>query len=436
MLYCWKIIKRKNDGQDNSWFRSRVSYLSYNSLDDYVNQRILIYWGEEPSVYPELPRVEMTYDPLSSVGVQQPDEEVFLSALNTSSNAPQGLYSFTAQSLGYIDSGVYHNFPCTAHTDVTSLSNSFSSLSTNVASLTNFLNAVNLGRYFRGFVMDEAEMLALSSPVIYQYVARVDTETIWEYNGATWVDTLVKSSLTEIGEQDQQAAGYSNTHYINLDGTNDYVDLDSGVNSNVLDYTKSWALGLEVENVSTIDDSSYTTLWKRGDNELALRKGGTNWGVYALANGNVVAAANTWRRPEAGSKVLFVCNGTQVKYYLYRPSNGEIYQTNMSLNATNVTNHNNPVGNLEIGEMGVTGSNWYGGINNALIMEGAGSDLGANQTAEYFGGQDVTIMSFYEDAEVQDFLPLGEDTYPAVTGTKGVISGNLINGTASDFVAR
>ena len=84
VCYFNVYTKRKNDGQDNSWFRSRVSYLSYNSLDDYVNQRILIYWGEEPSVYPELPRVEMTYDPLSSAGVQQPDEEVFLSALNTS----------------------------------------------------------------------------------------------------------------------------------------------------------------------------------------------------------------------------------------------------------------------------------------------------------------------------------------------------------------
>ena len=106
----------------------------------------------------------------------------------------------------------------------------------------------------------------------------------------------------------------------------------------------------------------------------------------------------------------------------------------MTLNQTNVTNHNNASGNLEIGKGGVKGSNWYGGINNALIIEGASADLGANQKAEYFGGQDVTIMSFYDD--IEDFLPLGEKTYPAVGGTKNVVSGNLINGTESDFVER
>ena len=108
----------------------------------------------------------------------------------------------------------------------------------------------------------------------------------------------------------------------------------------------------------------------------------------------------------------------------------------MTLNQTNVTNHNNATGNLQIGQMGVIGSSWFGGVNNALIMEGSGSDLGTNQRAEYFGGQDVTLMSFYDDTELIDFLPLGEDTYPTVTGTKGVISGNLINGTTSDFVER
>ena len=440
-MYCLAVIynpqefffqvytKRKNDGNDASWYRSRITYLTTGEFANYIGQRVLVYWGKEPTDFPELPRIKMDIDAFTTVGPQEYDEEIFLGSLSTSTGYAASTYSFTAQALGFINNNRYHNFPLLAKFDA-------SALNLQISNLQAYLTAVETGRFFRGYVADQTEMDALASPLQYQYVVRVDTETIWEYNGATWVDTLVTASLTGIGDQDQQAAGYSNTHYIDLDGTNDYVDLDTGVNANVLDYTQSWALGFEVENVSAIDDSSYTTLWKRGDNEITLRKGGSNWGVYFYANGNSVGQANTWRRPEPGSKILFICNGSQVKYYLYRPSNGEIYNATMTLNATNVTNHNNPSGNLEIGQMGAIGSNWFGGINNALIMEGAGSDLGANQRAEYFGSQDVTLMSFYNDPEVQDFLPLGEDTYPAVTGTKSVISGNLINGTASDFVAR
>lgn len=422
--------KRKNDGQDVSWYRSRVVYNDPNILSGYSGQNVVIYWGNEPDIYPDYPKLELPLDTFSTVGVQDADEEIFLASLSTSTNYAEGSFEFTAKAIGYFNDNEHINLPCVSHTDVSGLE----SRVTDLEVLSQFLIAADLGRYFRGYVSSQANMEALANPIDYNYVARTDTGTIWRYLSGSWSDTTITISYEHIADLDVEAAGYSNTHYIDLDGTNDFIDLDTGVNANVLDYTQSWALGFEVENVSTIQDSSYTTLWKRGNNEITLRKGGTNWGVYFFANGNVVAAANTWRQPEPGSKILFVCNGIQVKYYLYRPSNGEIYQTNMTLNQTNVTNHNNASGNLEIGKGGVKGSYWYGGINNALIMEGTSADIGANQKAEYFGGQDVTLMSFYED--IEDFLPLGEDVYPTVTGTKGVISGNLTNGTASDFVAR
>ena len=422
--------KRKNDGQDVSWYRSRVVYNDPNVLIGYVGQTVVLYWGTEPDLYPDYAKIELPLDTFSTVGPQQADEEIFLASLSTSTNYAEGSFEFTTRSMGYYVGSKNYNLPCIAHTDITALD----SRVTDLEVLSQFLIAADTGRYFRGYVSNETDMENLANPLDYNYVARTDTNTIWRYLSGAWSNTNITISNAQIAAMDVAAAGYSNTHYIDLDGTNDYIELDTGVNANVLDYTQSWALGFEIESVSSIDDSSYTTLWKRGNNEITLRKGGSNWGVYFFANGNSVGQANTWRRPEPGSKVLFVCNGTQVKYYLYRPSNGEIYQTNMTLNQTNVTNHNNASGNLEIGRMGTRGSHWYGGINNALIIEGTSADIGANQKAEYFGGQDVTLMSFYED--IEDFLPLGEDTYPIVTGTKGVISGNLINGTASDFVAR
>lgn len=421
--------KRKNDGQDVSWYRSRVTYNDPNALSGYTGQTVVLYWGTEPNIYPDYPKIQLPLDAFSTAGPQEADEEIYLASLSTSTNYAAASFDFTATNLGYYLGESNYNFPCVAATDLTELNEA-------AEEFTQFMTAVETGRYARGYALDNAGMLAIPNPQEQNYIGRIDTNTIWQYTGGTWVDTLITLTLPIFGSLDAQIAGYSNTHFIDLDGTNDYIDLDTGVPANVLDYTQTWALGFEIESVSGVEDSTYTTLWKRGDNSVTLRKGGSNWGVYFYANGNIVAASNTWRRPEPGSKVLFVCNGTQVKYYLYRPSIGEIYQTNMTLNATNVTNHNNPVGNLEIGQMGVIGSNWFGGVNNALIMEGAGSDLGSNQIFEYFGGQDVTLMSFYDNAELIDFLPLGEDTYPTVTGTKGVVSGNLINGTESDFVAR
>ena len=419
--------KRKNDGQDTSWYRSRVSYNDPNILAGYVGQTVIMYWGTEPDIYPDYPRIEVPLDPFSTVGPQDADEEIFIASLSTSTGYPADSFEFTSISLGYYLEGVNYNLPCIAHNDLTEVVD-------NVNDIILYLNAVETGRYARGYANNSEQMADIANPQEQNYIGRLDTGTIWQYTGGVWVDTLITLTAPGSGALDAQIAGYSNTHYIDLDGTNDHIDLDTGVNANVLDYTQTWALGFEIESVSGVDDSTYTTLWKRGNNEITLHKGGSNWGVYFYANGNSVGQANTWRRPEAGSKVLFICNGSQVKYYLYSPSNGEVYQATMTLNQTNVTNHNNATGNLQLGQMGVIGSNWFGGVNNALIMEGSGSDLGTNQISEYFGGQDVTLMSFYED--VEDFLPLGEDTYPTVTGTKGVISGNLINGTTSDFVER
>ena len=423
VCYFNVYTKRKNDGQDVSWYRSRRTYLTYNSFDSFIDQRVVIYWGKEPTVYPDLPRIEMNLDMASTVGPQESDEEIFLSALNTSTNYPGGTYEFTAQSLGYINDGIYHNFPCTFNSDVTALELRVEQLET----LSLFLIAADQGRYFRGYVMDAASMNALANPIDYNYVARVDTGTIWRYENGSWVDTNITVSLESIGAMDAEIAGYSNTHYIDLDGTNDYIGYDNGVDAALMDFTQQFSLGIEIENVSSINDNSYTTIFKRGTNEICLRKGGSNWGVYVFANGLSIGQANTWVAPQSGSKILFVFTGTHIKYYL-----DGIEIPSIAINAN--VSQNNPVGDLEIGQGGSVGSNWYGGLNNNLLMIGSGSALGSNQLAEYFAGQDVTTMSFYED--VYDFVPLGEKTYPTVSGTKDVVSGNLINGTESDFVER
>jgi hypothetical protein len=162
-----------------------------------------------------------------------------------------------------------------------------------------------------------------------------------------------------------------------------------------------------------------------------LRKGGSNWGIYCFNGSQSVAQANTWYAPQAGSKILVQCNGTKIEYYL-----DGTRRANMTMNS-NKANSSHVADELQIGKGGTSSAQgslnyWYGGVNNLSVHN---EFLGGEAVAEYFGGQDVTGMSFYDD-QVVDFIPLGEQTYPAVAGIKAVATGELKNGTESDFVER
>ena len=148
---------------------------------------------------------------------------------------------------------------------------------------------------------------------------------------------------------------YANTHHVELDGINDYITT-TGVHADILDFTKSWSLGVELKNVSSVSDGSYLTLFKRGNNEITLRRGGSNWGIYVYCNGSAIAQANTWFKPE-NSKILISCDGSRVKYH----ANG-LQKADMSINAN--ISQNDPIGDLEIGKSGNIGAYWYGGLNN------------------------------------------------------------------------
>lgn len=409
--------KRKNDGQDHSWYRSRVTYNNPNAFSGYTGQRVILYWGEEPDIFPDYPKIELTLDTDYSNGPQESDEEIFLGSLSTSTNYPPSTFDFTAMSLGYYNDGKNYNLPCIAHTDV-------SQLSLEASQLQSYLTAVRVGKFFRGYVMDETEMLDLSSPFTFQYVARVDTETIWEYDGTDWYDTLVEASVSGIALEEQEVLTYSNTMYIHLDGNDDEIEY-LNAHADFLDFNKTWGLSLEVEDVSTINDNSYTTVFSRGKNEICLRKGGSNWGLYLFIDGVSVAQSNTWHDPEGGDKLYFTCDGTKVQYFL----NGN-RRANVTLNQS-VLSNNDPSGNLYIGKGGSQGSHWYGGINNNLLMLGTSALFGKDELAEFFNSEDVTAMSFYPSAH--DFVLLGERPYPNVLGLKGNIEGVLKNGTESNY---
>ena len=341
----------EGDGNDAAaWFRSRVVYAPTGyDISAYVGQTIVLYWGQEPSLFLTLPRVECTFDSFSSVGPQGANELVSFGNLSTSSSYPEASYDFVVSNLG--------------------------------------------------FTLDNAEQK-------YELVA---TPTV-SAGGASGPD-------------------YSNGAYIILDAVNDYVALTN--TGSVLDYTSTWAIGISLEEVSALNNSQFMSLFRSGNNSISLRKGGTNWGIYAANGYYSVAQANTWYAPSQGSKILIQCNGNKLEYWL-----DGTRRANMTMNATYRDQSSHVNDSLDIGHGGVafgqgTHQYWEGGIDNCMISY---NWLSNADIAEFFSSDDVTQMSFYNS--VRDFVPMGEQGYPNVVGTKNNVTGTLVNGTAEDFIAR
>ena len=231
--------------------------------------------------------------------------------------------------------------------------------------------------------------------------------------------------------------GYSNTHYVTLDATNDYIDLTT---PNIeIDFNKSWTVAVSIDSVSSVNDSSYITLLSSGGNSVNLRKGGTNWGIYVSTPTGNVWQANTWHAPVAGSKIIIRCNGgVGMNYYLHNAHDGGMWVTGGNFNTTYLAGNAPETNKIELGKGGnlisahFTAGYWFGGLNDVTVWNDYISD---EMLSEYLSSDDVTSHSYYA-ADVTDFLPLGEDVYPAVNGLKGAITGTLLNGTPEDFLER
>jgi hypothetical protein len=93
----------QGDGFDRFWFRSRYSYIG-DFTGIAVGQEVIAYWGEDPSVHPELTRVTLTQDSFSSLISEHPDvsnDSVYTMALGTNSAATVDSIEFIAKELGY-----------------------------------------------------------------------------------------------------------------------------------------------------------------------------------------------------------------------------------------------------------------------------------------------------------------------------------------------
>ena len=102
----------QGDGQDAQvWYRSRATY--ENTGQSWTaNQPYVVYYGQDPEIFENYPRVELTKADYTSEGPQQEGEGIFLLAISSDSSAPANAYNFTLQqshvdSVDYVQNAVF-----------------------------------------------------------------------------------------------------------------------------------------------------------------------------------------------------------------------------------------------------------------------------------------------------------------------------------------
>lgn len=86
-------------GDAASWYHSRVVYSGLSSTP-VVGKKYVVYFGQEPEIHPELPRLELSKSTATSVGDQDPSEMVGFASFGTNSTAPVNSVKFMVESLG------------------------------------------------------------------------------------------------------------------------------------------------------------------------------------------------------------------------------------------------------------------------------------------------------------------------------------------------
>ena len=88
-------------GTANVWYQSRRVYSVQNPATVSPG-KYLVYTGTNPSVYPELPRIHLTFDPALNIGPFLATETIAYVTLQTDSGLAANAYKFVAHNLGLL----------------------------------------------------------------------------------------------------------------------------------------------------------------------------------------------------------------------------------------------------------------------------------------------------------------------------------------------
>lgn len=242
---------------------------------------------------------------------------------------------------------------------------------------------------------------------------------------AAYLFTSVLSQLPNVVKS-PVAPSYRDTHYVNFDGVDEYISFtDSQPIERVLDLTQDWAFGFKLATQWNVEgrDAKLTVL-RNGANSFYMRGPGTANAAPYVQNGVLYSGQNTWQTLSSGDRVVVSYQASTQRFSYYR--NGDKVGGGWTLRA-GLTNESD--GTLSIGEGGGWAQYLAGGLDEVFFMP---RQMTASEVAESAAGGDPALWTFY--GEIIEFLLMGEDTFPQVNGLKGVLTGNLQNGEAGDFV--
>ena len=201
---------------------------------------------------------------------------------------------------------------------------------------------------------------------------------------------------------------------VNLDGSNDHINIPMDSNNPALNWDQSWSIGFTAEEIH--DASSGVgvkrTIATRGTNGIYLIIGTGNVGFYASATDGVYDpannqgmthshGANTWYPTPANVKWLFTYNHTtgKLRWYVGEVINGETPSHTqrgvITMTATERT-INQSTEDLNIGDAmdGYYGSTYFDGHLDDLLI--TNNELTGQQIVDYYTDDDFESHEYSE----------------------------------------
>lgn len=234
---------------------------------------------------------------------------------------------------------------------------------------------------------------------------------------------------------------------VNLDGSNDHINIPMDSNNPVLNWDQSWSIGFTAEEVHDADSGVGVkrTIATRGTNGIYLIIGTGNVGFYASATDGVydpannqgmthAHGANTWYPTPASVKWLFTYNHTtgKLKWCVGEVVNGStpsyVQRGVITMTATERT-INQSAEDLNIGDAmsGYYGSTYFDGHLDDLIV--TDNELTGQQVVDYYNDDDFQSHEYAEHLVSHYNF---NQTYPNVTDQVGTYNGTHQGSTNSD----
>jgi hypothetical protein len=159
----------QGDGQDHSWYRSRINYDDGGAMDALPVGRYLVHTENlnVDGIFPDLPRITLPYDATFSNGPQVGSERLFLIALSTGSGLAANQNQITVENFAYRSRKNINRFDLLAVTEQ---------------------QAAASGS-FRGEVANDGQLSSVTNPLEGDYAGVQSTGTAWQYQSGSWVDT-------------------------------------------------------------------------------------------------------------------------------------------------------------------------------------------------------------------------------------------------------